>query len=660
MTEPTNSQTSGTKPPGRAAAWLLLVLGLAVIALAGVRTIGSAEIWTHIALGRDIFYGGIQRTASLTFALPSDTPWVNATWLYDYAVAGIWKVGAAKGAAVMTLIHIAVVLAGFGVLAVRLIRKSGGPAWTVTGALALTAWLMMQKFSPEPALVGLLFTAIFLARASCGSCWKIARVALPVMQVLWTNSHPSFFLGPLIALAFAFDARRKESADETPDVPSRSLFLFAAVLAAATLVNPYGPGLHLWLAKAWMDPARNFTLDPTAAFALDFTVSPLRFAKYAAVALIGGGLLAIRQKLSVAYTAAAVVGSYLLLQPKAYSPLAAALIFPFCVTSLAAISTQFPRLSRLGNPLAAAALTGLGALMYSGMHLGSLGQPSRFGLGFERDVFPADAAQVIASKVAFPPRVLNIAADGGFLATRLRDREIYCDTRVALFGGPFYDRLTRALLGDAKAMREIEAAHNPGAILVNCNWQLAGASVASLKQSGRWALSYFDGTSALLVKNAAEFQQFTRNRPIQQAGLNKLESARQRYEESIGKPGFHANNAQLIGAARVFLALGRATEAEAVYSLLVRGAPNMHSAWVGHGIALTQLGRHTEAVTTLTRATVMRPEDPLPLLWLSLAQHGAGRSAEAKMSEDRARLLNKDYAEGFLENPPVARPSRGP
>ena len=55
--------------------------------------------------------------------------------------------------------------------------------------------------------LAMFFLAIFLARVSCASCWKIGRWALPVMQVLWTNCHPSFLLGPLVALLFALDAQ---------------------------------------------------------------------------------------------------------------------------------------------------------------------------------------------------------------------------------------------------------------------------------------------------------------------------------------------------------------------------------------------------------------------------------------------------------------------
>lgn len=648
-----NTRPAPRTPP---LSWLLVVLGLAVVMLAGWRTLATSDIWTHIASGRDIRYAGIPRTATLTFALPADTPWVNASWLYDLGAATLWRYGGAK---LLTLAHILAVMAAFLILAQRMLRKSGAATWAVAAGLALAAWLLLPDFSPQPALVAMLFCSMFIARMSHAGRWGVGRIALLVAQVFWTNLHPSFLLGPGIALLYAIDAARLERTGEKPEVSSRQLVIFSATLFAATLISPYGPMLHAWLAKVLFDLSRQTAPVTVLSFMQDFTSSPLLYSKYAAVALLGAGLLVIRQRLSIVKTATAVLGAFLLLRSPVPPALGAILVFPFAVQTLSALGTQSAILGRLGAPLALVALFALGALTATGKHLAMLGLTANRGLGRETSCYPTDAASAIGSKVAFPHRIINLPADGGFLATRLPLREIFCDTRASLYGSAFYERLDRALRGDDASLKEIETRWNPGAILINCAWPHSGAAVVSLKASGRWAFCYFDGTSALFVKNTLENQQFIRDRHLHAQGLRKLETVRRNYAAALAKGELrNPNNPQLAGAGRVFLALGRAAEAAAVYGLLASAAPNMHSAALGNGIALLQLGRATEAIPELQRAAEMRPRDPLPLLCLALAHRASGDDKASAASEAAARALSPDEAERFLKNPPLPRPSR--
>ena len=98
----------------------LVALGVFVLALAGVRTLATPGIWTNIASGREIYAHGIPHTATLTFALPAETPWVDVNWLYDFGVAALWKFGGAK---LITVAHIAAVAFSFLLLSLATLRR---------------------------------------------------------------------------------------------------------------------------------------------------------------------------------------------------------------------------------------------------------------------------------------------------------------------------------------------------------------------------------------------------------------------------------------------------------------------------------------------------------------------------------------------------------
>lgn len=644
------AERAGTGPAGL----VLVLLGLLVLAFAGWRTIATADIWTHIACGRDILHSGIPHQANLTFALPAGTPWVNATWLYDLGAAALWKAG---GAQLVTLGHIAAVALAFLILALTALRRTENVAWPVALSLAVTTVLLLPVFSPSPVLVALVFVAAFLAKLSRGSCWRLARVALPVLQVLWTNTHPSFVLGPLLAALFAIDALNDERRGDQPEISSRTLGLFAGLLLLLTFANPYGFGLHAWLARVWLTPALNLSLDGASSFAPEFEPTLLRFAPYAALALAASGLLTVRQRLSFGFTGAAAVGAFLAVRQPGLAPLSATLLFPFLAVSIAALTGSAGRHARAAGAATLAALAALAVFIASGKHLERFGLAAQVGLGVQSDLFPSDAATVIA-KPGFPGRAINLAPDGGFLATRLPRREIFCDTRGSLYGLPFYAHLAAALGGDAKALRDLETAHRPGALILNCAWPAAGNAVRMLTGQGRWALAYFDGTSAILVRNTAENLPLLRDRHLQRAGLEKLEAARRACAAQADRMFGNGNHARLISAGHFYLGMEKFAEAEVVFRQLTESTPRMHSAWLGLGLSLDQLGRHEEAMPPLRRAAQMRPKDPLPLLCLSRALRATGKTRESDEAVEQARALNADFTAAFLKHPPRPRPER--
>ncbi len=81
-----------------------------------------------------------------------------------------------------------------------------------------------------------------------------ARVhpAIPLLLgALWANTHPSFLLAIALPVAWLV-LSRLDPADERPAL--RPLLVFTALVGVGTLVNPYGPTLHVDVIRLLFDP----------------------------------------------------------------------------------------------------------------------------------------------------------------------------------------------------------------------------------------------------------------------------------------------------------------------------------------------------------------------------------------------------------------------
>ncbi len=170
--------------------------------------------------------------------------WLDQQWGAQAILAAIYRAG------------------GWALLAVVRAGLVGLVAWLVYRAcrsagagIRVAAWLTLAGFAVglvalgmRPQLLGMVLFAATLAilagrRAHPGLIW-----AIPVLVLVWSNVHGSFFLGPA-AVAFAgledLVARRPGAA---------RTFLVALLSFAATFVNPFGLGVWTYAAGIAADP----------------------------------------------------------------------------------------------------------------------------------------------------------------------------------------------------------------------------------------------------------------------------------------------------------------------------------------------------------------------------------------------------------------------
>lgn len=186
-------------------------------------------IWEHRSLpSTDIF--------SYTFA---GKPWVLHEWLFEIILFSVHSALGDSGVKIFTAAFAtATVLVGYSI-AKRLLAK---PYWAFLLALALF-YQIVPNISPRPQLFTFLMFAIYLSILVDFKYFNDMRRLwlLPVLMVVWVNSHGGYVAGLVLLVMFAacewlIYLLQKEHAQKER---LKKLTVIAVVTIAATLINPY-------------------------------------------------------------------------------------------------------------------------------------------------------------------------------------------------------------------------------------------------------------------------------------------------------------------------------------------------------------------------------------------------------------------------------------
>jgi tetratricopeptide (TPR) repeat protein len=168
--------------------------------------IEDPDAFTHLALGRDLVERrGFPDREPFTYVSP-DHPYYNPEWLFDTVLFLGWLAGGVAGVIVLkaALVALAVWILWLDSRAWGEAAAEWVPALVIRAAV-LTAVVVMirHRFVERPDIALMVFLAFTIyalnAYLAAGRRWI---VALPFVQVLWANAHPSVVVGvaPFLAV----------------------------------------------------------------------------------------------------------------------------------------------------------------------------------------------------------------------------------------------------------------------------------------------------------------------------------------------------------------------------------------------------------------------------------------------------------------------------
>lgn len=221
------------------------LLGAVAFALACYE-ITDRDVWWQLRSGQWIIeHGRVPALDPFSYG-SADREWIDLHWLFQIVLAAAYRLAGLPGTVLMAgACAASSVLAAFAATARNRPLAACVAGWLP--ALALIGW----RLPPRPELFSLAFLACDLALLEFGRRRPKLLLCLPVVQLLWVNSHGLFVLGPAI-IGFDFLERtmlrfnhRRRAANPGPvnahdagrawKIAGLSLVL----AIAACLANPY-------------------------------------------------------------------------------------------------------------------------------------------------------------------------------------------------------------------------------------------------------------------------------------------------------------------------------------------------------------------------------------------------------------------------------------
>jgi hypothetical protein len=256
---------------------LAVVLACAVVVSPNV---AEPDLWGHVQYGRDVLEdGGISATTTYTFSV-TNYRWINHENLSELIFAiGAMSVGGVGLMIMKCLLGVAVI-----VLILRHARRQGAQLVTMAILAMLVAVNLSYHWSVRPQIFTFVFYAVALAllswvfapweshwnlpwlkrmtRADADRSpdWSSRRLRwlwlAPPLFFVWANTHGGFVAGYCIFTTILVCRGIEAVATRGWQVAGsmRRLAMIVVACGLATLINPYGPGLHAWLLGSLTQP----------------------------------------------------------------------------------------------------------------------------------------------------------------------------------------------------------------------------------------------------------------------------------------------------------------------------------------------------------------------------------------------------------------------
>ena len=262
----------------------LTVALVMALALAFTLHVAEPDLWGHVQYGRDALTDGLATTTTYSYSAEG-YPWVNHENLSELLFA--------LGVDYLGIPGLLMVKCGLGLLMASwliglAVRRGAQPlvacATTLMVAMTLVSYWQMRPQLFSQLLYAILMGLLCLSFQEWEGSWRLpwlsgawrdqARTNLPIAHrpswllwcvpplfVIWVNAHGGFVAGLALLLACllarAAEAFLTMGRGAYPALARMGTVGLVAVLA--TLLNPYGPRLHLWLIQAMDVPPPEIT-----------------------------------------------------------------------------------------------------------------------------------------------------------------------------------------------------------------------------------------------------------------------------------------------------------------------------------------------------------------------------------------------------------------
>jgi len=224
---------------------------LAIVLFIGARTHADPDLWGHVRFGQDILKEGIPSTDPYSY-LSAGYAWINHELLAEVSFGAAYEAFGVPGLVFLKVLLIGLMLSlvfwNFCRVGLNVLR-AGIVLMLVIMLMSVGLWTL------RPHLFTYLFFLLLLLlmdRAESGN--QRALWFIPLVMLVWTNSHGGFLAGlgvlgiwTLAHFVMHWLPGQKELRGSAPSLGRLMIVLLSS--GVATLINPYGADLLRFLLR---------------------------------------------------------------------------------------------------------------------------------------------------------------------------------------------------------------------------------------------------------------------------------------------------------------------------------------------------------------------------------------------------------------------------
>ncbi len=606
----------------------LFLSAIIPVYLMAVVKIGDYDIWFHLKAGEYILETGRLRHMDPFSYTNPDLPWIVHSWLSAVVFHIVEATSGIKG---LILFNALMISAAFTLLYLnmRLFMEKGRGIVFAIVILVLAAYALRFRMWVRPhtfEFIYLMATLYILNQYRSGG--KNRLYLLPLIALLWVNTHGSFILALIVPCIYVagdilnFLLRRtKETYPEgvNPLRMARSMAIIAAINLAASLINPdfyqalVSSFTILSPVIAMIDEFQPLTLNHLWGYALRYT-----WGFSVLVILSAVGFIINRRKID--FVDILLLLAFLLMSIKGIRFLAEFSLIASIVVVKNLNSTFISLIVRrervIGLIVAVVFIIAL-PIQIANSAIFS------FGLGVKEHIFPEGALDFI-DKARIKGNIFNSYAFGDYIIYRWFPEKkvfIHGHNRSDYFPEEFYKDYVDAH-ESADVWRTVTDKYNiTHTVLEYYRTDIAGKeAVLHLAVSKEWVPVYWDSTAIVYLKRGAE------NNSV------------------VEKHGYRLIRPSYLDFSYIadLLKKGLGKEVESELTRLISVSPYNEEAYLARAYLYFQLGRtlYPAALTDLKEAARINPAQSFTYSAMGLIYLKLGESVKAEEQFHKALKLD--------------------
>ncbi|MCX5701722.1 MAG: tetratricopeptide repeat protein [Candidatus Omnitrophica bacterium] len=624
------------------------------------------DIWLHLKTGEYIVQHKTIPSTDIFSSTLLNKQWIDHSWLVQVIFYLVFHFGGPDN-----LIFLSAIITTFAFLFLFLgVYEERKHLILVAGMLFLTILASKLRFNIRPENFSVLFFSlyIFILRKHLHS--KACLFFLPMIQLIWVNSHGFFILGPLMAGVFTLAEKLKKSkllpwdwakTDLLDTASYKNLKTVFLLVCLVCFINPYGYKGALYpfwvsfttIGKSGIFYKHIIELLPTWRF------YKIIFSYYILIALSLAVFLLNLKTINIAYLTLwlfflgisfNVNRNIVFFNFFAFLITADGLIKGFNVKKNNFIENLLGKPTRLLLYLLKYAIIVVlifwliranQSLLFKRYYIFEENRVKGVLLGIAPGCYPEKAADFILHN-NLPNNIFNEFNNGAYLIYRLFPKnKVFLDGRTELYGDDFFKNYQKILTVDKDTINDTFAKYNINTVLLTG----IGLDTKDLSKyffnNPNWTLVYFDESSLVFVKNNPQNRQLTDRLKIDLAKW-------QTQEIDIDKIGLKKVYPEpYVNRAWIFYYLGLNEQAQSEAKEALKILPSYADAYNIIGRAYFRQKLYDEAFRALRLASIYESDSPTTLISLGNFYMETEKFEDSLKIYKKLTKLNPRFAEAF-------------